>query len=64
MGRGLMALSHCWTRFSNELEEIRSSKLLLSGLAGGAAERESRTPCTRSKWLRLLGPLGGPFRGF
>ena len=25
---------------------------------------ESRTPCTRSKWLRLLGPLGGPFRGF
>jgi len=26
--------------------------------------QESRTPCTRSKWLRLLGPLGGPFRGF
>ena len=25
---------------------------------------DSRTPCTRSKWLRLLGPLGGPFRGF
>jgi len=27
-------------------------------------QADSRTPCTRSKWLRLLGPLGGPFRGF